>query len=127
MGLYDDLKTWLRGAQQKAATEAGKAAARQTVKKAQESVEAAGDEFLDFAERELDTAKKAREGRTEVTPSHEEADAIAARVLAAADDSSSARELLRGRKAEADDPEAKAREELARMKADLKKQLYGEE
>jgi len=141
MALFDDLKTWLRGARGKAAAKATEVAAEQAVKQAKAKLAQTGDAFLGDAEAELERAREARQGRASVIPRHEDADAIAAKVLAAADESRASERALRRpaptppkQVAEAppaplpnDDPEARAREELARMKADLHARLYGDD
>lgn len=118
MGLWDDMTGLLRRGRDKAAKEAGKAAARKAVQEAGERVQAAGDELLDDAEAELERAKKAREGRDESwRPNHDSSDAIAQQIESAV---TTAQSRSDGDASTAEDREARAREELERMKAELK-------
>jgi len=118
MGFWDDL---LKKGRDKAAEEAGKAAARQTVGLVKKTVEGLAEDFLGFAERELEEAQAAREGRgegltsTEVdealpevdAPTDEASDEVPAR------DQPTAEQLAAER-------EARARAELEELKSALR-------
>ena len=152
MGLWDDLNKLLRRGRKKATEEAAKAAAREAVDVVKDKVEEAGKGFLEFAETELETARKSREGRVEVRPSGDTAAEIAARIEASVQTAETSKKALaersaatpaattatkpsaKGEAAEAtaapsteEERRAKAEAELARLKAELKDKLYGSE
>jgi len=124
MGLWDDLNKLLRRGRKKATEEAAKAAAREAVDVVKDKVEEAGKGFLEFAETELETARKAREGRVEVRPSGDAAADIAAQIEASARTAETSKKVLPSTEEER---RAKAEAELARLKAELKDKLYGSE
>lgn len=143
MAMWDDLTGWLRRVRGKAAAKATRLAAEEAAREAKAKLTEAGGALLDGAEAELDRARQAREGRPGVAPSREDADAIAAKVLAAAAESRKSEQALRPPpappkqaavraapeaipEAPPEDPDARARAELARLKADLHKRLYGD-
>ncbi len=87
-------------------------AAKQAAAAALAAVEKVGDEFLDDAESMLVDAQKAREGRPDVRPDPSKADDIEGYIKDIAADADS----IRARRAQR---EAAAKEELARLKAQL--------
>jgi parvulin-like peptidyl-prolyl isomerase len=103
VGLLDDLLARLRG---EATRQAGKAATAATAAAATKAVESLADDFLGFAEGELAEARRAR-GLTE---GEDEADAEGA-----SGEAESPPEMTARQRREA--AEARAREELARLKA----------
>jgi hypothetical protein len=133
MGLWDDITGKVTAARKDAQRKAAELAAKQALNAVKNKVAAIGDDFLDFAEGELAEASEGSDASTEL-PSEDAADDIAQSMterLAAAEASarqvlrrrvperSSADEALARRKAK-DDRAARARDELARLKAQLK-------
>ena len=98
MGWFDK---FLGAARSAAAKEVGKYAAKKAIDKAKGSVESIGEDFLQFAEGELEAAEEARGTREEVVE----------RVKAQAEAERQARKRARA------DREQRARDELAALKA----------
>ena len=123
MGLWDELKSALTRSRNEAAKAAAKGAADQAWQQTKNAVDAAGGRFVGSLEEDLENAQEAREGRKDVRPASDDADAIAARIEAAArtagergaDDVS---EEVTAPPTAAD-KEAKARAELERLKKEL--------
>lgn len=144
MGLLDDLKKLLGETGEKASEEASEEARRIAAKQAWRATRAAvnevGDDLLGAAEGELRTAEDARKGRKSYGPSASgAADDIAAGIEAAARRADERRRALaRGDDPpddseqpgligtdEVDDPKARARRELERLKAQMKAKQDG--
>ena len=116
MSLLDKLKkAWAESSKDvadQARDAAAELAVRQAAAAARKAVEAVGDELVGDLEAGLAREEAARRGRADVRPDGQAAEQIAARIEGQAD----AAQAARTRRAER---EQKAREELARLKAEM--------
>ena len=116
--MWDELKKLFNSAGDGVKKEATKQAAKQSLNAAKAALSLAGDDFLDAAEKELSEAQEARGERQDVRPENAGAQSAADRVMAAVRAAESDEEPQG--LTEVQKSEARAKEELERLKAQLR-------